>query len=88
MKSSAKPPLRAGDRVRERSGNTLVVATAASPNLPAVKRITGSRRQGMVVAVETRRNSRGHQIAYAYVQWDHLQSPSLHASQRLERITD
>lgn len=86
VKQSALP-LRPGDRVRERNRHGGCVASPSSPNYQEICKILSHRREGLVVGLETRRNSRGTQCHYAVVRWDHLESPSLHAAFRLERIT-
>lgn len=79
-------PLIPGDRVRERPRSGSCVATAASPNIKAVQAILSRRREGWVVGVESRQNSKGVRCDYAMVCWDHLKTPSMHAVFRLERV--
>lgn len=79
-------PLMPGDRVREKPRSGSCVATAASPNIKAVQAILSRRREGRVVGLESRHNSKGVRCDYAMVCWDHLKSPSMHAVFRLERV--
>lgn len=87
--SKAKPlPLVVGDRVRERDRVADHVVTPSSPSFDQVRSILGSRRYGVVVGVEIKRSARGSACKYIHVQWDHLESPSVHASCRIEKVTD
>lgn len=86
MSKHPAPSLRPGDRVRERDRNGGCVARPSSPNYHEICKILSHRREGLVVGLETRRNSRGTRCEYAVVRWDHLESPSIHAAFRLERI--
>lgn len=78
--------LRPGDRVRERGNTGGCVANPSSPNYRAVCEILAQRREGSVISLETRRNSKGARCEYVKVCWDHLQTPSVHAAFRLERL--
>lgn len=87
--SKAKPlPLAVGDRVRERDRVADHVVTPSSPSFDQVRSILGSRRYGVVVGVEIKRSARGSACKYIHVQWDHLESPSVHASCRIEKVID
>lgn len=79
-------PLKPGDRVREKSRLAGCVASDGSPNIKAVRAILAQRREGLIVSLESRRNSKGARCDYAMVCWDHLRTPSSHAVFRLERI--
>lgn len=81
-------PLKIGDRVRERDRVADHVVTPSSPNFEQVRSILGGRRYGIVVGVEIKRSSRGSACKYIHVQWDHLMTPSVHASCRIERVSD
>lgn len=87
MAKQKQPRLQLGDRVRERNRVAGCVATPYSANYKTVCDILSNVRVGSVVGFETRRNSRGIRCSYAMVHWDHLQSPSMHAAFRLEKIT-
>lgn len=52
------------------------------------KQIRSPRRIGQIVGMESKRNTRGTRCDYAMVRWDHLQTPSMHAIFRLERIPE
>lgn len=82
----ANDSLGPGDRVREKPRIGGCVASELSPNIKAVKAILAQRREGLIVGLESRRNSKGARCDYAMVQWDHLKTPSIHAVFRLERI--
>lgn len=87
--SKPKPvKLAIGDRVRERERVADHVVTPASPNFQRVRSILGQRRYGVVVDVEIKRSVRGCACKYIHVQWDHLASPSVHASSRIEKVLD
>lgn len=88
MANQSTPPLRLGDRVRERDRNGNCVANPLSPNYKTICQILSHRREGRIVGFEARKNSRGTRCEYAMVQWDHLKSPSIHATFRLERVSD
>jgi hypothetical protein len=87
MASQTPRPLQLGDRVRERSRTGNVVANPLSPSYKTVCEILSHRREGQVVGLEARKNSKGTRCDYAMVQWDHLKSPSVHAAFRLERVS-
>lgn len=87
--SKPKPvTLAIGDRVRERERVADHVVTPTSPSFQQVRSILGHRRYGIVVDVEIKRSSRGCACKYIHVQWDHLSSPSVHASSRIEKVLD
>lgn len=87
--SKAQPiPLAIGDRVRERERVADHVVLPTSPSYQQVRSILGHRRYGIVVGVEVKRSSRGSACKYIHVQWDHLTSPSVHASSRIEKVDD
>ena len=87
--SKPKPvSLAVGNRVRERDRVADHVVTPSSPSYQQVRTILGSRRYGIVVGVEIKRSSRGSACKYIHVQWDHLTSPSVHASSRIEKVFD
>lgn len=87
--SKPKPtPLAIGDRVRERDRVADHVVTPSSPSFKQVSSILGSRRYGIVVGVEIKRSARGSACKYIHVQWDHLGTPSVHASCRIEKVAD
>lgn len=77
-----------GDRVRERDRVADHVVTPTSPSFQQVRSILGNRRYGIVVGVEIKRSSRGSACKYIHVQWDHLNTPSVHASCRIEKVVD
>lgn len=85
-----RPPLSLsiGDRVRERQRVADHVVTPTSPNFHKVRSILGNRRHGIVVDVEIKRSSTGSACKYIHVQWDHLTTPSVHASSRIEKVPD
>lgn len=86
MASPTPQPLKLGDRVRERTRSGNCVVNPLSPNYKTICEILSHRREGHIVGLEARKNSRGTRCDYAIVQWDHLKSPSIHAAFRLERI--
>jgi hypothetical protein len=87
--TKTKPALlTVGDRVRERDRVADDVITPSSPSFSQVRGILGNRRYGVVVGVEIKRSSRGRACKYIHVQWDHLNSPSVHAICRIEKVAD
>jgi hypothetical protein len=88
MANPASKSLQLGDRVRERNRTGNVVASPLSPSYKTICEILAHRREGCVVGLEARMNSRGTRCEYAMVQWDHLKSPSIHAAFRLERVSE
>lgn len=71
-------------RERNRMGG-FITATRESG---VFKQIRSPRRVGQIVGMESKRNTRGTRCDYAMVRWDHLQTPSMHAIFRLERIPE
>lgn len=88
MSKPTPVPIAVGDRVRERDRVADHVVTPSSPNFHQVCSILGSRRYGIVVGVEIKRSARGSACKYIHVQWDHLCTPSVHASCRIEKVAD
>lgn len=88
MSSSKSPRFRLGDRVRERSRLGDDCVTPSSPNFRQVCQIMAERRYGHVVGFQVKRGRNGRSLNYVQVQWDHLTSPSLHATARIERVAD
>jgi hypothetical protein len=82
--TSPRDQLRIGDRVRERERVADDVATPASPNSAQVFSILRQRRRGEVVGFQVKRDRKGRAINYVLVQWDHLETPSIHAKSRIE----
>lgn len=74
-----------GDRVRERDRVADNVATHTSPNSAQVFSILRQQRRGQVVGFEVKRDRSGRSINYVLVQWDHLETPSIHARSRIEK---
>lgn len=83
-----RAPLAVGDRVRERDRVGDDVITPLSPGYARVRAQLAERRYGRIVALTTRRNRSGAALRYAQVLWDRRQSPSEHATCRLERAPD
>lgn len=81
-------PVSIGDRVRERDRVADHVVTPGSPSYRQVRSILGQRRYGFVVDIEIKRSRTGGACKYIHVQWDHLESPSVHASSRIEKAPD
>jgi hypothetical protein len=81
MTTSQHESLRVGDRVRERlhQGDRCISSAATAQLVPGP-------RYGRIVSLESKPDRRGRLRQYANVQWDHLKSPSLHASFRIEVI--
>jgi len=77
-----------GDRVRERDRVADHVVTLSSPSYQQVRGILSNRRYGVVVGVEIKRSAAGSACKYIHVQWDHLSSPSVNASGRIEKVAD
>jgi hypothetical protein len=75
-----------GDRVRERGRVADDVVTSSSPNCRQVFSILRETRKGQVVGFEVKRASNGSAINCVLVQWDHLNTPSIHARGRLEKL--
>ena len=88
MSKPTPTPLAIGDRVRERDRVADHVVTPSSPSFQQVRGILGSRRYGIVVGVEIKRSARGSASKYIHVKWDHLNTPSVHASCRIEKVAD
>lgn len=88
MTKPKAPLLSVGDRVRERERVADHVVTPTSPSFQQVRGILGHRRYGIVVAVEVKKSIRGSACKYIHVQWDHLNTPSVHASSRIEKVAD
>lgn len=85
----AKPKpvqLQVGDRVRERERVMDDCVNRNSPSFTQVCQILRERRYGKVVGFKVKRNSTGSAINYIQVQWDHLNTPSLHAAGRIEKV--
>lgn len=88
MSKSRPVTIAVGDRVRERDRVADHVVTPTSPSFEKVCSILGNRRYGIVVDVEIKRSRRGSACKYIHVQWDHLNTPSVHASCRIEKVFD
>jgi hypothetical protein len=88
MSTKKTPRFRLGDRVRERSRLGDDCVTPGSPNFKQVCQIMAARRYGHVVGFQVKRGRNGRALNYVQVQWDHLASPSLHATGRIERVLD
>lgn len=81
MTTPQREALKVGDRVRERLN-----PGDRSINGAVVAQLVPGPRYGRIVSLESRPDRRGRLLQYARVQWDHLKSPSLHASFRVEVI--
>jgi hypothetical protein len=88
MTKPKSPLLSVGDRVRERDRVADHVVTPTSPSFQQVRGILSQRRYGIVVGVEIKKSIRGSACKYIHVQWDHLNTPSVHASSRIEKVAD
>ena len=73
-----------GDRVVERGKNDALFAVRDEIR-PIVERNRQIRR-GTVVGLTTKVNARKQTTSYVQVLWDHLQTPSEHASMRLDPL--
>lgn len=88
MRNRNPVSLTIGDRVREREHVGDHVVSRSSPGYQRVCSIIGHRRHGVVVDVEVRRARNGSACKYIHVQWDHLNTPSVHAVSRIEKVSD
>ena len=79
--------LQPGDRVRERERVRDDVVTSLSPNFRQVFRYLREQRYGTVAGIEMRRVRSGASCQYVKVIWDGMQTPSVHARGRLEKIS-
>lgn len=86
MSTPKRDPLKVGDRVRER----LTIGDRNYSSDPAnsyrADRRLAARRVGEVVSLEKRPDRNGRMMQYAQIRWDHLRTPSLHATFRVEVI--
>ena len=77
-----------GDRVVETKHFGDHCISKDHPDFEKVAKFVHNRRVGSVVEMISNKDSRGHNIWYAMVQWDNLKSPSKHHVMRLKKLDD